>query len=307
MMQLAVAAFTLVSLAAAQNTPAILAEGTIVMVDGTDFEVRPFGADPISIVDLKATISTIVAESADHEIEASQMSTQLSAMSTQMAALNRSLLNTIGQQAARITAAEIRMRENEIETSTEISGIVSSIATLATGAELAALSTLTARLRHPTRVVVDGPFVQGDDRPSGASCPEGQGLAPESCEVERMPGDVTGPFATDGVEMRPDGCTARAHVRGARIRSKLTCSDVHAQTRVVADPQYRTLNGATSLSIDCPTGWRALHCQCYSPWGMCAGDSWGFTPNSAVPGRCTSTRSSSSGRMKLSAICVNNA
>ena len=100
---------------------------------------------------------------------------------------------------------------------------------------------------------------------------------------------------------------ARAHVRGARIRSKLTCSDVHAQTRVVADPQYRTLNGATSLSIDCPTGWRALHCQCYSPWGMCAGDSWGFTPNSAVPGRCTSTRSSSSGRMKLSAICVNNA
>ena len=27
-----------------------------VMVDGTDFEVRPFGADPISIVDLKATV-----------------------------------------------------------------------------------------------------------------------------------------------------------------------------------------------------------------------------------------------------------
>lgn len=57
----------------------------------------------------RVKISTIVAESADHEIEASQMSTQLSAMSTQMAALNRSLLNTIGQQAARITAAEIRM------------------------------------------------------------------------------------------------------------------------------------------------------------------------------------------------------
>ena len=108
------------------------------------------------------------------------------------------------------------------------------------GAQYAALVNLTERLRHPHRAVLYGDFVRGDDAPSPATCPQGEGLSPESCEVERMPGDVTGPWQTDGVEMTDNGCQARAHARGARIRSKLTCSNVHVRHEVV-DPSWHYL------------------------------------------------------------------
>ena len=122
--------------------------------------------------------------------------------------------------------------------------------------------------------------MQGDDVESAARCPADRGLLVTSCEVEVVDGEVL-KGVSDGIWMTDTGCSAfSGNAGGARVRVKLTCSNLHDTVTVVTDGigerrinKWRYEDAGVELS--CPDGTRALQCFCWSPWHEC-GEMMGY-------------------------------
>lgn len=173
--------------------------------------------------------------------------------------------------------------------------------------ELGQNSAAVDKLKWPDLRVVHGSWVAGDDRQSAARCPSGQGVTAVRCTVEHggdagksiNKGDHT--YYADGVKVGPNSCTAFAHVHGGSIRARLECSDAHDTVKVIAQNKYT--NGGL-LNLDCPSGFRAYSCHCYSAWGNCYNGAFGFTPTQDENGDLTRCSHKSDSNRMLSAICV---
>jgi hypothetical protein len=110
-------------------------------------------------------------------------------------------------------------------------------------------------------------------------------LLTTSCEVEVVDGVVL-KGVTDGIWMDETGCSAFSGSGGlARVRAKLTCSNLHDKVTVVNDgiSSNRDVgtwrNEGAGVALSCPDGTRALQCFCYSPWHNCKEMGYGYSPN----------------------------
>lgn len=113
----------------------------------------------------------------------------------------------------------------------------------------------------------------------------------------------------DGILLSPSGaCTAYAAVHSGSTRAKLECSDLHKETKIVADVNFIETTGGVSPphTLACPEGFRVLHCNCYSAWRQCGDAAWGFAPATESECVAPSVPDGRTAKRKLSAICVDN-
>jgi len=160
--------------------------------------------------------------------------------------------------------------------------------------QIAALTDLVQKIRHPRLANVYGDWVLGDDKVSDATCPDD--LVLQKCTVDHLADAKT--WKTNGIKANENGCSAYGHISGSSIRVNAECSNIHNVTKVVGDTDWV----AESHAITCPEDTRALYCMCYSSGGNCQGFAFGFSPandTSCVPRGIQ-------GDHKLSAICVDN-
>ena len=87
------------------------------------------------------------------------------------------------------------------------------------------------------------------------------------------------------------------------MRLLLLHQDTHDTVKVQTQPQYTK---AGTINYDCPSGYKAFSCYCYSPWGNCYGDAFGFSPSNDESGKLVRCSHTSDSNRMLSAICVKN-
>lgn len=314
LMKRVAAAAGLLAVASAQNAPAIEADGSAVIVNAQDLSLVNADGVPIRMTGIASDISSLQTESEHHESEFAEVISRLAALEANTSWLIQNVGNinesvqTLHQAVTDAVAQATSYTDDlRLDMDTEIDGITRMLSTLsesvantsatdALAQQQQELQQMIHAVRNPRRQIIEGPWVRGDDRRSVATCPEG--LLPNSCRIERMPSDLGGgQWRADGLLMvEPNACHALAHVHGGTIRVSLECTDIHMNQTLVSHD-----NWTQERTIDCPAGYRALHCMCWSAWGNCQEDSWGFSPESNT--RCNARRSGNGDR-RLSAICV---
>lgn len=308
------AAAGLLAVASAQNAPAIEADGSDVIVNAQELSLVNADGVPIRMTGIVSNIVSLQEESEHHETEFAEVLSRLTALEAENSWLMQNVGNITSsvaslQQGMADAIAQATSYSDDLrqDMDTEVDGITRMLSTLsesvantsatdALAQQQQELQQMIHAVRNPRRQIVEGNWVRGDDRRSVATCPEG--LLPTSCRIERMPTDLGGgQWTADGLIMiEPDTCHALAHVHGGTIRVSLECTDLHMNQTLISHDDW-----TRDKTIDCPAGYRALHCMCWSAWGNCQGDSWGYSPESNT--RCHARRSGS-GRHRLSAICI---